>query len=68
MIRFYAIAAAIATLAAFMAYQRHDARQDLKRELEAARPEHIEKAREIENETRSDTDDALTNCLLGRQC
>ncbi len=68
MIRFYLIVGALAACAAFVAYQRHDARQDLKRELDAARTEHIEDAREIENETRSDTDDALTDCLLGRSC
>ena len=68
MIRFYLIVGALAASAAFVAYQRHDARKDLKRELDAARTEHIKDSREIENETRSDTDDALTDCLLGRSC
>lgn len=68
MIRLYLIGGALAACVAFVMYQRHDARQDFVRELDAARTDHIEDAREIENETRSDTDADLVDCLLNRIC
>lgn len=66
--RIYLIGAGVAIAVAAVAYIRYDARQDYKRELEAARTQHLEDARSIENETRSDTDADLTDCLLGRRC
>lgn len=68
MIRIYLIAGVLAAITAAFIFARWDAVRDFKTKLEAERTGHIQDAREIENETRTDADDALIDCLSGRGC
>lgn len=68
MIKIYLIGAALASVVALVAYQRWDAARDYRLRLEAERIEHIETAREIENEVRDIDDTGLVNCLRGVGC
>ena len=66
--RLYIAAGALVAIAAVAFWLRADAVSDFRKKLEAARTEHIEDAREIENEIRNLSDDDVLNCLLGRKC
>lgn len=66
--RVYLAAGVVAALMALVVWLRWDAVSDFRKKLEQKRIEHIEDAREIENEIRNRTDDDITGCLLGGDC
>ena len=58
----------VTLVASGAAWLRWDAVRDARAKAELERIKHIGKAREIENETRDSSDDALARCLQGLGC